>query len=212
MSLCGFTSLLPIMGSTPGHWRTIRHEIEFLKQKLVLGISQAGGSADLASKAQILAYYELVLADLKVTVINSNIINISITIMVYPQVTVLPNFKITFTHLPAKLFLERKIKILNMDNLPSGHRQADMAASLRVQGQRQSCLTHTSRQGDAGTSQTAFYFLDEKRERKISLNCQNTTHTNHQGLRCRYPSICPYLYPFIVSILYISDVIQPCSS
>ena len=32
-----------------------------------LNISQAGGGADLASKAQILAYYELVLADLKVT-------------------------------------------------------------------------------------------------------------------------------------------------
>ena len=27
------------------------------------------------------------------------------------------------------------------------------------------------------------------------MNCQNTTHTNHQGLRCRYSSICPYLYP-----------------
>ena len=51
-----------------------------------------------------------------------------------------------------------KIKILNIDNLISGHRQADMAASLRVQGQRQSCLTHTSRQGDAGTSQTDFLF------------------------------------------------------
>ena len=32
-----------------------------------MNISQAGGGADLASKAQILAYYELVLADLKVT-------------------------------------------------------------------------------------------------------------------------------------------------
>ena len=33
----------------------------------VLNISQIGGGADLASKAQILAYYEMVLADLKVT-------------------------------------------------------------------------------------------------------------------------------------------------
>ena len=54
----------------------------------------------MASKAQILAYYELVLADLKVTVINSNIINISITIMVYPQVTIITNFKITFMSSP----------------------------------------------------------------------------------------------------------------
>ena len=42
----------------------------------VLNISQAGGGADLASKAQILAYYELVLADLKVSLINFNFINI----------------------------------------------------------------------------------------------------------------------------------------
>ena len=112
----------------------------------------------MASKAQILAYYELVLADLKVTVVNSNIVNIIITIMVYTQVSVLPNFKITFLS---------KIKILNMENLPSGHRQADMAASLRVQGQRQSCLPHTSRQGDAGTSQTTFYFPTDKEKVRI---------------------------------------------
>ena len=43
----------------------------------VLNIShQAGGGADLASKAQILAYYELVLTDLKV-----KIANVIITIM-----------------------------------------------------------------------------------------------------------------------------------
>ena len=39
--------------------------------------AQVGGRADLASKAQILAYYELVLADLKVSLIS---FNISITI------------------------------------------------------------------------------------------------------------------------------------
>ena len=40
----------------------------------------------MASKAQILAYYELVLADLKVPIINFNIANIIITIMGNPQV------------------------------------------------------------------------------------------------------------------------------
>ena len=40
----------------------------------VLNTSQLGGGADLASKAQILAYYELVLADLKVPLINFIII------------------------------------------------------------------------------------------------------------------------------------------
>ena len=50
----------------------------------VLKISQVSGGADLASKAQILAYYELVLADLEVTLINFNITNIIITIMGNP--------------------------------------------------------------------------------------------------------------------------------
>ena len=40
----------------------------------------------MASRAQILAYYELVLADLKVTLINFNIANIIITIMGNPEV------------------------------------------------------------------------------------------------------------------------------
>ena len=40
----------------------------------------------MASKAQILAYYELVLADLKVTLINFNIANIIITIIGNPKV------------------------------------------------------------------------------------------------------------------------------
>ena len=47
----------------------------------VLNISQIGGGADLASKAQILAYYEMVLADLKV-IMNSDVIlssNIQLT-------------------------------------------------------------------------------------------------------------------------------------
>ena len=43
----------------------------------VSNTAQVGGGADLASKAQILAYYELVLADLKVSMIS---FNISITI------------------------------------------------------------------------------------------------------------------------------------
>ena len=47
---------------------------------------QVGGGADLASKAQILAYYELVLADLKVPLFNFNIASISIIIMGNPQV------------------------------------------------------------------------------------------------------------------------------
>ena len=41
-----------------------------------MNVSQAGGGPDLASKAQILAYYELVLADLKVTLMNLNIASI----------------------------------------------------------------------------------------------------------------------------------------
>ena len=82
MSLSAFISPPPTMGSTPGHWRTLRHQICIFKTEIredmghmsVLNISQVGGGADLASKAQILAYYELVLDDLKVSLINFNII------------------------------------------------------------------------------------------------------------------------------------------
>ena len=42
---------------------------EKLLKKTKLPSSKAGGGVDLASKAQILAYYELVLADLQVSLI-----------------------------------------------------------------------------------------------------------------------------------------------
>ena len=108
----------------------------------VSNTAQVGGGADLASKAQILAYYELVLADLKVSLINFNFYQH----YQHLQVMLISNFKIT-------------VKICILGNLPpAGHRQADVAASLRVQGQRQGGLAHTSRQGDPGCHH-AFYQL-----------------------------------------------------
>ena len=145
-----------------------------------MNISQAGGGPDLASKAQILAYYELVLADLKVTLINFNIANvINLTTYLphvsYPVINVILTFYQCSNQL--KLLINSpleppRITHQNTDDgrpgkvQDTGHREADLVASLRAQGQRQTRLTHPTRQRNAGDRESESGQMVLKKERK----------------------------------------------